>query len=91
MQCYTDVIISCHAAVLHIRAGRIFTSSEEIILPKTGSDCCEDCFSINGSFVINRHTYRFANMVETLPTMNRVNEIRADPDAPTVPKGHKNK
>ena len=89
MQCYTDVIISCHAAVLHIRAGRIFTPSEEMILSKTGSNCCEDYFSSNGSFVMNRHTYRFADMVETLPKMNRVNEIRADPDAPTVPKGHK--
>ena len=38
-QYYTDVILSCHAAVLHIKAARIFTPSEPIMLSKTGSDC----------------------------------------------------
>ena len=38
---------------------------------------------------MNRHTYRYSDMVETLPKMHRINQIRADPDAPTVPKGHK--
>ena len=38
---------------------------------------------------MNRHTYRYADMVETLPKMNRINQIRANPDAPIVPKGHK--
>ena len=28
-------------------------------------------------------------MVEMLPKMNRINEIRADKDGPKIPKGHK--
>ena len=87
-QCYTDVILSCHAVVLHIKAARMFSPSHPM-LSKTGSVCCEDYFSYNGSWVMNIHTYSFADMSETLSKMNLINQIRADPDAPNGPKGHK--
>ena len=45
-QCYTDVILSCHKAVLHIKAPRMF-SPKPIVLLKIGSECCKDYFSYN--------------------------------------------
>ena len=88
-QCSNNVSLSCHAAVLHIKAARDFTPQTDIQLAKTGSDCCEDFFSQNGSWIRNRHNYSFADMIDMLPKMNRLNEIRASKDGPTIPKGHK--
>ena len=88
-QCFNHVILSCHAAVLHIKAAREFSPYTDIILAKTGSDCCEDFFSQNGSWIINHHNYTYADMIEMLPKMNRINEIRAMKDGPVIPKGHK--
>ena len=88
-QCYSDVILSCHAAVLHIKAARDFSPQQAIQLAKTGSDCCEDFFSQNGSWIMNHHNYSFGDRVDMLPKMNRLNEIRASKDGPKIPKGHK--
>ena len=88
-QSYSDLLISCHAAVLHMKAGREFTPDQPVPLPKTGSDCCEDLFSQSGSWVVNKHTYTFGDMLEMVPQMSRINQIRADPDDQKIPKGHK--
>ena len=87
-QCYNHVSLSCHAAVLHIKTARDFTPQTDIQLAKTGSDCCEDFFSQNGSWIRNHHNYSFADMIDMLPKMNRLNEIRASKDGPTIPKRH---
>ena len=87
-QCYNHVL-SCHAAVLHIKAARDFSPQTEIQLPRTGSDCCEDFFPQNGSWIRNHHNYSYADMVDMLPKMNRLNEIRVSKDGPVIPKGHK--
>eukprot|EP00112_Aurelia_sp_Birch-Aquarium-sp1_P010292 Seg2203.8 transcript_id=Seg2203.8/GoldUCD/mRNA.D3Y31 product="hypothetical protein" protein_id=Seg2203.8/GoldUCD/D3Y31 len=89
LQCYKDICLSCHAAVLLIKAGREFTPTQAVPLAKSGSDCCEDFFSQNGSWVMNKHNYTFGDMLTMLPQMNRINELRADPDGPSIPKGHK--
>ena len=88
-QCYDDVLLSCHAAVLFIIAARDYMLDQPLPLAKTGSDCCEDLFSQFGSWVMNRHNYTFADMVRVLPEMNTLNQMRADPDEPDIPKGHK--
>lgn len=88
-QTFMDVSLACHAAVLLMKAARDFTPDEELCLAKCGSDCCEDFFSQNGSWVMNRHNYTYGDMLMALPSMNRINQIRANPEAPSIPKGHK--
>ena len=88
-QCFEDVLITCHASVLLIKAARDFAPNEEIHLAKCGTDCVEDFFSQNGSWTMNRHNYTYGDMLMALPSMNRITEVRADPKGPTIPKGHK--
>lgn len=38
---------------------------------------------------MNKHTYSFGKMLTNLPAMNRILQLRADQNAPVVPKGHK--
>jgi hypothetical protein len=59
------------------------------MLSKSGSDCCEDYFSQNGSFVLNKHTYTFGDMIQNLQKMNRLLQMQANPDGPTIEKCHK--
>ena len=88
-QCFEDVVLSCHAAVLLIKATRDFTPEQEVCLSKCGSDVCEDFFSQNGSWIMNKHNYTFGDMLTNLPAMNRIMHIRGDAAGPDVPKGHK--
>jgi hypothetical protein len=88
-QCFEDVVLSCHAAVLLIKATQDFTPEQEVCLSKCGSDVCEDFFSQNGSWVMNKHTYTFGDMLTNLPAMNRILQIRGNAAGPDVPKGHK--
>ena len=55
----------------------------------SGSDCCEDFFSQNGSFVMNKHNHSFCDMIQNLSSMNSLLSMRAKPSAPLIPKGHK--
>ena len=43
----------------------------------TGSDVCESFFSENGSFVMNRHTYSFRDMLLNTEKMSHLNTIAA--------------
>lgn len=88
-ECYEDVQISCHAAVLTIKAGRDFAPMHDVRLDLTGSDVCEDYFSQNGSFVLNKHNYTFADMIYNLQHMNQLLEIQSNPMGPIIPKKHK--
>ena len=85
---YLDLVISCHFVVLLIKATRDFANGQPVLLEKTGTDCCEDYFSQNGSFNMNKHTYSFPDMVNNLGSMNRLQEIRSDPEGPVINKAH---
>lgn len=39
----------------------------------TGTDCCESYFSESGSFVLNRHTYSFQDLMNTTSKMTTIN------------------
>lgn len=54
----------------------------------SGSDVWEDYFSQNGSFVMNKHTYAFADMINNLRHMNRLLQIQADERGPAINKRH---
>ena len=55
----------------------------------TGSDCCEDSFSEFSTWGRNTRNITFGDFLMKLPRSNRVNEIRANPLLPIIPKGHK--
>lgn len=86
---YTDVILSCHHAVLLIKATRDFTPTQSVQLEQTGSDCCEDFFSANGSFVVNKHVYCFNDLLRNAAKMNRLTEITSERDGLVLTKRHK--
>ena len=67
-QCCSDVIMSCHFAVLILQVFRDEAPSMEIPLGLTGTDCCEAYFSENGSFVMNRHVYSFHHIQNRKPS-----------------------
>ena len=82
-ECFQDVCLSTHAAVLQIKACRDFTSQYPVLLSKTGSDCCEDFFSENASLIKNKHTYSLSDMQQNCSAMNRLQQLRADPQKDT--------
>ncbi len=88
-QCFQHVVLSCHAAVLLIMGSRDFAPEHPICLALCGSDCCEDHFSDHGSFVDNKHTYTFKEMVENKANMDTLLKIRSNPNGPKIPKRHK--
>lgn len=75
---YIDVLISCHFAVLLVMLTRDYSPGQSVNLKKSGSDVCEDFFSANGSFVVNKHTYSFLDMIRNSNKMCRLNEITCE-------------
>jgi len=61
-ECFQDVLLSCHFAVILISYFRDEHPNLECPLHLTGTDCCERYFSENGSFVLNRHNYTFLDI-----------------------------
>lgn len=74
-QCFVDIYLSCHFAVLLLRKCRDVCPSLFIELGLTGTDMVESFFSENGSFVMNKHTYSFNDMLLALSKMNALNAI----------------
>ena len=74
-QTYEDIVLSCHFTVLLLRWFRDKSPSIPIELGITGTDVCESFFSENGSFVMNRHTYTFNDMLHNITKMNVLNSI----------------
>ena len=68
---FQDVSLACHHAVLVIRASRDFAPMHPVCLQKTGTDVCEDYFSANGSFILNKHNFTITDMFRNLGNMNR--------------------
>ena len=86
---YIDVVLSCHHAVLLMKATRDFTPNQAVHLEQSGSDCCEDFFSANGSFVVNKHVYNFQDLLRNASKMNRLTEITSEKDGLILTKRHK--
>ena len=85
---YTDVILSCHFAVMLIVYMRDNFPQEDCCLDKTGSDVLEDFWSKNGQWVGNHHNYTFGDLRHNTSLMIRLEEIRVDPSAPEFVKPH---
>ena len=88
-QCFQHVILCCHAAVLLIMASRDFAPDHPIHLALCGSDCCEDHFSLHGSWIDNKHTYSYGDMLQNKANMDTVLKLRSNPSGPIIPKRHK--
>ena len=85
---YTDVILSCHFAVMLIVYMRDNFPLEDCRLDITGSDVLEDFWSKNGQWVSNHHNYTFGDLRRNTSHMIRLEEIRVDPSAPEFAKPH---
>ena len=85
---YTDVILSCHFAVMLIVYMRDNFQQEDCRLDKTGSNVLEDFWSKNGQWVGNHHNYTFGDLRRNTSHMIRLEEIRVDPSAPEFAKPH---
>jgi hypothetical protein len=83
-QTYIDVLLSCHASVAMICCMRENFSTAPCCLDLTGTDVVESFFSKNGQWVGNRHNYSFTRMERNLTHMIRLEEIRSDPNAPSL-------
>ena len=86
---YLDLTLSCHQVVLFIMASRDFAPNYPICFPRLGTDVCEEFFSANGSFIVNKHNYIITDMYRNLGNMNRLQEIFADEDGPDNPRKHR--
>ena len=84
----TDVILSCHFAVMLIVYMRDNFPQEDCQLDDTGSDVVEDFWSKNGQWVGNHHNYTFGELRRNTSHMIRLEEIRVDPSAPDFAKPH---
>ena len=87
-QCYLDIIMSCHSAVMLICFFRDNYSHLSCPLSRMGSDCCELFFSKNTQFIGNHPVYPFGNMLRNVGFMNRLAEIEADENAPIFNRAH---
>ena len=85
---YTDVLLSCHSAVILICFMRDNFPNVHCHLSLTGSDCCESFFSKNGQWVGNRHNYTFARMERNRSHMIRLEQIWVNPNAPVFARPH---
>ena len=85
---YQDALLSVHTAVMIICFMRDNFPNHECRLDLSGSDCCEEFFSINGQWVGNHHTYNYAGMQQNVSHMIRLQSILVNPDAPNWAKAH---
>ena len=84
-QTYQQVILSCHSAVLLVRAVRDINPQLLVCLATSGSDCCETLFSMMagfGSLSANRRTCTVGQAVAALSDANTLQLYRADPTNP---------
>ncbi len=73
---FQDISISCQHAVLLIKATRDYAADHPVCFHRTGTDVCEDYFSANGSFVLNKHNFSITDMFRNLGNMNRYFRIQ---------------
>ena len=85
---FQDVILSCHHVVLFIKTSRDYAPNYPVSFEQLGKDVCEEYFSANGSFIVNKHNYTMMDMYCNLRDMNRLQQIFADEQGPNDPKQH---
>lgn len=85
---YQDALLSAHSAVMLIIYMRDNFPNQECHLGLTGSDCCEEFFSINGQWIGNRHAYNYGTMAQNVSHMIRLQTILVNENAPNWAKAH---
>lgn len=85
---YTDILLSCHFAVMMICYMRDNFRYVDCRLDLTGTDVVETYFSVNGQWVGNQHNYAFARLQQNLRHMIRLEMIRVNKGAPDFAKPH---
>jgi hypothetical protein len=80
---FQDTILSCHCFINTVRKMRDFSGNTAIDLKKLGSDCCENHFSTQGSWVQNKRNYNATTMQNCAQKENWLSYLKVDPDGPT--------
>lgn len=81
-ECYQNLLLSTHFAVMLICYYRDNFPHLECPLHLTGSEPCEVYFSANGQWIGNHHNYTFLEMRRNQTHMIRLAQIQADPNGP---------
>ncbi len=88
-EAFQDICLSCHHVVLFMKASRDFAPNHAIEFQRLGSDTCEEFFSANGAFIVNKHNYTITDMFRNLSSMQYLQETFADSKGPDNPKRHR--
>ena len=80
--------LSCHHVVLFIKTSRDYAPNYPVSFERLGTDVCEEYFSANGSFIVNKHNYTMMDIYRNLGDMNR-RQIFSDEQGPNNPKQHR--
>ena len=74
---FLDVMLSAHTAVVVIVWFSEKYPDMPCYLSLLGTDAVEVFFSLNGSWIINKHAYIILDIMQNLSAMNRLNQIKA--------------
>ena len=85
---FLDVMLSAHTAVMVIAWFSERYPDMPCCLNLLGTDAVEVFFSLNGSWVVTKHTYTMLDMVQNLSAMNRLNQIKASNPSLMLRKAH---
>ncbi len=58
-----------------MKASRDFAQNYPVEFQRLGSDVCEEFFSANGSFVVNKHNYTITDMFRNLNKMQFLRDV----------------
>ena len=86
---FLDVSLSCHHVAIFIQASRDFAPRHPVHFQRLGSDVCEEFFSANGSFTINKHNYTITDMFRNVSNMQHLQTIFADSQGPENQRKHR--
>ena len=87
-QCYMDLLISTHCAVILICYFGYQFPHLSCPLERIGSDYCEEFFSKNVQFIGNHPVFPFGQIMRNMGHMVRLNQLQADPNAPAFARAH---
>ena len=86
---YQDVLLSCHNIFLFMKVSCDYALVHPVCFSTLGTDACEEYFSSNGSFIVNKHKYSITDMYTNLSHMNGLQEIFSDSGGPENPRKHR--
>ena len=73
-----DCLIACHSSVLHMQMMKEFFPHLPIALERSGSDCCEDFFSMLGQQVLNKHNFSAGEAASRTSYISRSEQIKKE-------------